>query len=377
MSARSLQPARGRLALVSQAAPDTTAAAPVVGAPTTRGGTGSRQRTYTTAKDDLAGWRSRLQAYAQPDHRRAALTFATSLVPYLALSVAMYLTVSVSVPLALALALPTAVFLVRTFIVFHDCSHGSFLRSKRANAWLGTGLGLLLYAPFLRWKHDHAVHHATAGDLERRGVGDVHTLTVREYRALSTRGRLSYALMRNPLIMFGIGPIVAMIIGPRLVARDARPRMRRSVLWTDVALIALVGGVCWLIGWQNYLIVGGVPALLAGSIGIWLFYVQHQFEGVYWEMGSDWSYVDAALKGSSFLRLPRLLHFCTGNIGYHHVHHLDAKIPCYNLRRAHDENSLFHDVPTLSLRDGMRAVRLKLWDEDGKRLITFAEARRV
>jgi acyl-lipid omega-6 desaturase (Delta-12 desaturase) len=342
-----------------------------------RSGTRSPERMSSTAKDDLAVWRSRLDAYAQPNHGRAALTFATSLLPYLALSVAMYLTVSVSVPLALALALPTAVFLVRTFIVFHDCSHGSFLRSKRANAWLGTGLGLLLYAPFLRWKHDHAVHHATAGDLERRGVGDVHTLTVREYQALSGRGRLSYALMRNPFIMFGVGPIAAMIIGPRLVARDARPRMRRSVIWTDVALVALVGGICWLIGWRNYLIVGGVPAMLAGSIGIWLFYVQHQFEGVYWEMGSGWSYVDAALKGSSFLRLPRPLHFCTGNIGYHHVHHLDAKIPCYNLRRAHDENAMFHAVPTLSLRDGVRAVRLKLWDEDGKRLITFPEARRM
>jgi acyl-lipid omega-6 desaturase (Delta-12 desaturase) len=325
--------------------------------------------------DQLVDWRTSLAAYAQPDRARAVLSLATSVLPYVAISVGMYLALGVSVLLTLVLAIPAAVFLVRTFIVFHDCSHGSFLRSKRANAWLGTALGLLLYAPFVRWRHDHAVHHATAGDLERRGVGDVHTLTVGEYQALSRRGRLAYALMRNPVVMFGLGPILAMIIGPRLVARDARPRMRRSVIRTDIALVALVGGVCWAIGWRDYLLVCGVPALLAGSVGIWLFYVQHQFEGVYWETSSEWSYVDAALKGSSFLRLPRVLQFCTGSIGYHHVHHLDARIPNYNLRRTHDENPVFHDVPTLTLTDGLRAVRLKLWDEDHGRLVTFAQAR--
>ena len=320
-------------------------------------------------------WRKALAPYARANHVRAAISIATSVVPYLSLSIAMYLTLGTSVLLALLLAIPAAAFLVRTFIVFHDCSHGSFLRSKRANAWLGMGLGLLLYAPFVRWKHDHAVHHATSGDLERRGVGDVQTLTVREYRALSQRARLTYALMRNPLIMFVLGPIVAMMIGPRIVARDARPRMRRSVIWTNVALVVLIGGLCWLIGWRDYLIVCGVPALLAGSVGIWLFYVQHQFEDAYWESGTDWSYADAALRGSSFLKLGRLLQFCTGNIGYHHVHHLDARIPNYNLRRTHEENAMFQDVPTLSVRDGLRAVRLKLWDEDQRRLVTFAQAR--
>jgi omega-6 fatty acid desaturase (delta-12 desaturase) len=314
--------------------------------------------------------------YAKAHDGRAMWTLATSVVPYLALSFAMYLALGVSDLLVVALAVPTAAFLVRTFIVFHDCSHGSFVKSKRLNAWIGMATGLLLYSPFLRWKHDHAVHHATSGDLERRGVGDVRTLTVGEYSALSPRGRLGYRLLRNPLVMFVLGPIVAMMIGPRIVAKGARPRMRRSVLWTNAALALLVGGVCWLIGWQDYLVVCGLPALLAGSAGIWLFYVQHQFEDAYWESGEDWSYADAALKGSSFLKLPRVLQFCSGNIGYHHVHHLSARIPNYNLQRAHDENPMLQAVPTLSLWDGARAVTLKLWDEDAKRLVSFGHVRR-
>jgi omega-6 fatty acid desaturase (delta-12 desaturase) len=318
-----------------------------------------------------------LARYAKAHDGRATLGVMTSVLPYMALSVAMYFALSVSALITIALAVPTAAFLVRTFIVFHDCSHGSFLTSKRANAWLGMFTGVLLFMPFLRWKHDHAVHHATSGDLERRGVGDVRTLTTSEYRDLSPRGRLAYRMLRNPLVMFGLGPIVAMMIGPRIVARGARPRMRNSVIATNVALALVIGGLCWLIGWRDYLIVVGLPALLAGSAGIWLFYVQHQFEDAYWESGSDWSYDEAALRGSSYLKLPRVLQFASGNIGFHHVHHLSARIPNYNLQRAHEENPMFHGVPTLTLWDGMRAVRLKLWDEEQKRLVSFAQARRA
>jgi len=320
-------------------------------------------------------WREALAPYVQPSPPRALLDIATSVVPYLALSFAMYSALGVSYPLELALAFPAAAFLVRTFILFHDCSHGSFFPSKRANAWLGVALGLLLYSPFLRWRHDHAVHHATSGDLGRRGVGDIKTLTVAEYGALRWRGRAGYRVLRNPLVMFGLGPVVAMMIGPRIVARGARKRMRRSVISTNVALAALVGMLCWLIGWRQYLLVSVPPELLAGSIGIWLFYVQHQFEHAYWENGSDWEYGDAALRGSSYLKLPKVLQFLTGNIGFHHVHHLNARIPNYNLARAHRENPMLHDVPTLSLWDGLRAVRLKLWDEELNRLVTFAHAR--
>jgi len=319
-------------------------------------------------------WREQLDPYAKPDTRRASLCLATSVVPYLALSAALYLLLPDSW-LALVLAVPAAAFLVRSFVVFHDCSHGSFLPSRRANLWVGRSIGLLLYSPFHRWRHDHAVHHATAGDLDRRGTGDLHTLTVGEYGALAPKARLGYRLRRNPLIMFGLGPIVAMMIGPRLVAKGARPRMRRSVIATDGALLVLVGLLVWLIGWRDYLLVLGLPALLAGSIGIWLFYVQHQFEDAYWADGESWSFADAALLGSSFLDLPPVLRFCTGNIGYHHVHHLNASIPNYNLRRAHDLTPALHEVPRLSLTDGIRATRLKLYDPRRGRLVSFRDAR--
>jgi omega-6 fatty acid desaturase (delta-12 desaturase) len=320
-------------------------------------------------------WRELLAPYEEPRLGRSLLDLATSVVPYLALLVLMYLALDVSYLLVLALSLPAAGFLLRTYILFHDCTHGSFMRSKRANAWLGIGLGLFVYSPFYSWRHNHAVHHATAGDLDRRGVGDVPTLTVTEYRALPWKKRVGYRLFRNPLVMFGLGPIYALVIQPRLVSRSARPRIKRSVMGTNVALAVLLSAVCLLIGWQEYLLVQWPAALMAGSAGVWLFYVQHQFEDAYWESAENWTYADAALRGSSYLKLPKALQFFTGNIGLHHVHHLSARIPNYNLQRAHDENPIFHDVPTITLLDGIRAVRLKLWDEDRRRLVTFAEAR--
>jgi omega-6 fatty acid desaturase (delta-12 desaturase) len=321
-------------------------------------------------------WREVLAPFAVPCARRATAALATSAVPYLALCALMYVMLGVSRVVTLALALPAAGFLVRVFVMFHDCAHGSLLPSRRANVVVGTVLGMFVLSPFRRWRHDHAVHHATSGDLDRRGVGDVITLTVTEYQARSRRGRFGYRLIRNPLVMFGFGPVIALVIGPRIVSRGARPRMRNSVLGTDVALVAVVGGVCWLIGWQAFLVVWAPSALLAGSIGIWLFYVQHQFEDAYWQDSAQWSYADAALRGSSYLKLPPLLRFFSGNIGLHHVHHLNAKIPNYNLQRAHHASPMFAAVPTLSLWDGLRSVRLKLWDEQAGRLVTFAQARR-
>jgi omega-6 fatty acid desaturase (delta-12 desaturase) len=320
-------------------------------------------------------WTETLAPYAQPRLARSLLDIATSAVPYLILSVAMYQALRVSVALTLALAIPTGGFLVRTFVIFHDCTHGSLLPSKRANAIVGAALGFFVLAPFARWRHDHAVHHASSGDLERRGVGDLPTLTVREYRARDWRGRFGYRAFRNPFVMFGLGPIVAMMIGPRIATRGQRPRMRHSVLLTDLALAGVVGALCAWIGVADFVLVWAPPALIAGSVGIWLFYVQHQFEDAYWESSERWSYADAALRGSSYLNLPAVLQFFSANIGLHHLHHLNARIPNYNLQRAHDENPIFQDVPTLSLGDGIRTLRLKLWDEDRGRMVTFSEAR--
>jgi acyl-lipid omega-6 desaturase (Delta-12 desaturase) len=270
---------------------------------------------------------------------------------------------------------PTAGFLVRTYIMFHDCAHGSFLPWSKANAWLGAACGLLVFTPFQRWRHEHSVHHASSGDLDRRGVGDLLTLTVAEYQGLPWRRRVGYRLFRNPIVMFALGPIWAMILAQRLVSRNERPRIRRSVWRTNVALAVVIGLLCWLLGWEAFVLVEAPSALLAGSIGVWLFYVQHQFEDAYWQSSDSWSYDEAALKGSSYLRLPRVLQFFTGNIGLHHVHHLSTRIPNYNLQRAHNAYPEFGEVPMLSLYDGIRCVKLKLWDPRRGRLVTFREAR--
>jgi omega-6 fatty acid desaturase (delta-12 desaturase) len=327
--------------------------------------------------DDLgvSFWRETLAPYARPDLPHAIACVATSVVPYLALTVLMYMALSVSTLLAAALVLPATGFLVRTFIVFHDCTHGSFLPSRRANRWLGVVCGVLVYTPFHSWRHEHAVHHATAGDLDHRGIGDVDTLTVAEYLTGSRGQRLGYRLMRNPLVLLGLGPLWAMILEPRLVPRWARDRFARKIISTDIVLLALWGGLCALFGWRAVLFVQLTPALLAGSVGIWMFYVQHQFDGVYWERHERWSYAASALHGSSYLRLPKVLQFFTGNIGLHHVHHLNAKIPNYNLQRAHDENPIFREARQLGAWEAVLALRLKLYDERSGRLVSFADAR--
>jgi acyl-lipid omega-6 desaturase (Delta-12 desaturase) len=327
-----------------------------------------------TLTSSRPAWHEALAVYAQPRLGRGLLDIVTSAVPYLALSVAMYLLLRVSPLLAVALVIPTAGFLVRVFVLFHDCTHDSLLPSRRANRWAGRVLGLLVLSTFYQWRREHAGHHATSGDLDRRGEGDVETLTVAEYQGRRWRGRLAYRLFRHPLVMFGFGPVFAMLIEPRLVRRGTRSRIRKSVLGTDAALAVIIAALCWLIGWKDLLIVWAPAALLAGSVGIWLFYVQHQFENVNWQRHHEWSFADAALRGSSYLKLPKLLQFFTANIGLHHVHHLNSRIPNYNLQRAHDSNVIFAGVPTVSIRDGLRAVNLKLWDEDSGQLVSFAQA---
>jgi omega-6 fatty acid desaturase (delta-12 desaturase) len=319
--------------------------------------------------------RERLAPYAKPSLKRGLLDLATSVIPYLALTAAMYALVDVSILAVLLLAVPAAGLLLRTFIVFHDCTHGSFFAARRANKWVGIACSLLVFQPFHVWRHEHAVHHATAGDLDKRGMGDVDTLTVAEYRELSPGGRLGYRLMRNPFVLLVLGPLWAMVLEPRLIPGWARQRFWRQIVATDVAIVAGLGLLGILFGWLPVLLIQGPGALIAGAAGVWLFYVQHQFEGVYWERNGNWSHAESALRGSSHLRLPKILQFFTGNIGLHHVHHLNPKIPNYNLQRAHDENPVFHDVPTLNLWDGILALRLKLYDEERGQLVGFSAAR--
>jgi acyl-lipid omega-6 desaturase (Delta-12 desaturase) len=325
---------------------------------------------------DRPFWRDAIAPYERAKTSSALLDLATSVVPYLALSVAGYLALTVSVWIALGLSVLASGFLLRTFIVFHDCAHGSFFASKRANLWVGRLTAFLVYQAYAKWRHDHAVHHGTAGDLDRRGTGDVLTLTVDEYLSRSWRGRLAYRLFRSPLVMFGIGPLWSLMFAPRIWSAQMRPRQLHSVWMTNIALAVVLVPIWVFVGFGAWAAVQLPAALIAGTAGVWLFYVQHQFEDAYWEQGERWSYADAALQGSSYLKLRQPFQFFTGNIGLHHVHHLSAKVPNYNLQRAHDELEIFHDVPVLTAWYGLKATRLKLIDaEGGGRLITWGDLR--
>ncbi len=319
--------------------------------------------------------RADLERYARSDLGRSLRSLATSVVPFLFLWAAMFAVYSTSYWLVLLLAIPAAGFLVRTYIMFHDCVHGSLMRSKRANTWLGTALGLLVFTPFARWRYEHLIHHATAGDLDRRFIGDVPMLTVAEYRAKPFFFRLGYRLYRTPLVMFGLGSIYSTVLMQRFPTPATRNRQQRSVWLTNLAVVVFVGALCFAFGWQTVLFVELPLVILAGSVGIWLFYVQHQFDDTYWERTDEWSFNDAALRGSSHLALPKVLQFFSGNIGFHHVHHLNPKIPNYNLERAHEEQPMFRSVPSMSFTDALRAVQLKLYDEDAQRMATWKQAR--
>ena len=263
----------------------------------------------------------------------------TTILPLIGTLVLMYLSLRVSYWLVLALAVPAAGFTIRTFIIMHDCGHGSFFRSRRANDIVGFITGALTLTPYAQWRREHAIHHATSGNLEGRGVGDIATLTVREYLALSRWGRFKYRLYRHPAVMFGLGP-VWLAIRQRIAALspDTSIRERLSVHGTNLALIGLCITLSLLIGFKAVLLVHLPVIMLSGAAGIWLFYVQHQFEESYWTEPQGWDYAEAAIRGSSYLKLPRVLQWFTGNIGLHHVHHLSPRIPNYALQRCHDEN---------------------------------------
>lgn len=276
----------------------------------------------------------------------------------------------------LVLLFPTAGLLVRTFIIMHDCSHGSFLPWPKANEAIGFITGVLTFTPFAQWRRDHALHHASSGDLDRRGHGDVHTLTVEEYLALPRFKRFKYRLYRHPFVLFGLGPLHMMILqrfrGPSLATG---PQQLWSVWMTNVALAGLIAIGILAFGFKAVFLVYLPAYYIASAAGIWLFYVQHQFEEAYWERREDWDYATAAITGSSHLKLPRLLEWFTGSIGLHHVHHLGPRIPNYLLRKAHEENEIFEQAPQMTIRDGLRTLRLTLWDEQRRRLIGFRELR--
>ena len=312
-------------------------------------------------------WRSVVAKYAQPDLWRSIWQLANTLIPYLALFYLSIRSLEISFWLTLPLSILTAGFMVRTFIIFHDCGHGSFFKSRSANTWIGRITGVLTYTPYYRWRHDHAIHHATAGNLDRRGTGDVYTMTVREYLAAPWWRKVSYRVMRNPIAMFFIGSLLVFVIAQRIPSKKGK-RLQASVWWTNLALAVLVTVMSLTFGWKAYAIVQLLVIFFGASAGIWLFYIQHNFEGVYWETHSQWDYFKASLQGSSFYRLPAVLRWFSGNIGYHHIHHLGAKIPNYNLPRAYKENPIFHVEP-ITLWSSFKSLTLRLYDEETRRLV--------
>jgi omega-6 fatty acid desaturase (delta-12 desaturase) len=285
----------------------------------------------------------------------------------------MYWSLSVSYFLTLALALPTAFMMIRLFIIQHDCGHGSFLKSPRVTDTIGAFLGVLTLTPYSYWRKTHAVHHATSGNLEHRGFGDIDTITVAEYRALSPFKRFRYRVYRHPLVLFGIGAILHFLIAHRLpvIVPKHWKRERASILWTDVGLATFftLGGLT--IGFGEFFSIWLPYTLIACPIGVWLFYVQHQFEPTYWEHDPNWQYDLAALEGSSYYALPRWLQWLTGHIGLHHVHHLNPRIPNYRLQEALDAHPDLQRVTRLTFRESLKCVSLALWDEEQRRLVPF------
>ena len=315
-----------------------------------------------------------LAPYQRSDTRKAVWQLATTLLPFFAMMYAMYRSLEVSYWLTLALAIPTAGLLVRTFIFFHDCGHNSFFPSRQANKIVGFLLGVLVWTPSEHWWHAHAVHHATSGNLDKRGVGDVATLTVDEYRALPLVQRIGYQLFRFPAIMFGLGPVFTFFIMHRLPMPKFGRKENLNVLWADLGiLITGVFGSILFGGVWNYARIILPVIWLAGMTGIWMFYVQHQFEGVYWARDAEWNYVSSALLGASYYQLPRLLQWFTGNIGFHQIHHLSPRIPNYNLEACYRKNVLIQKhTQVISFRDGFRTVRLALIDESNRnRMLSF------
>lgn len=300
-----------------------------------------------------------------------------TVVPFVVLWYLAYKSLSVSYLLALVPSLLAAGFMTRIFIIFHDCTHYSFFKSRRANRIVGTCMGVLTLFPFDQWGHEHAIHHATSGNLDKRGTGDIWTLTVDEYVAAPFRLRLAYRLYRNPFVMFGLGPIYVFLLKNRFNRKGARQKERMNTYLTNIIIVAVVAILCWAIGWQSFLLVHGTIFLIAGSVGIWLFYVQHTFEDSYFEEDKDWEYVKAAVEGSSFYKLPKILQFLTGNIGFHHVHHLSPRVPNYKLEEAHNNTLPLKNVPTITLATSLQSLRFRLWDEKSNNFVSFKEVKNI
>ncbi len=330
------------------------------------------------AEQDARAWMKALKDYTKPSLPRSLFELGLTATLFIACWVLMWLSLGVSYWLCLLLTLPAGGLLVRLFLIQHDCGHGSFFHKKSVNDLVGRILGVVTLTPYELWRHKHALHHAGSGNLESRGIGDIETLTVREYQGKSFMGRLRYWLYRHPVVLFGIGPAYIFLVQHRLpisiMRRGWKPWI--SAMTTNVVIALIVTAMMWLVGVSSFLLVQLPVTLLAATAGVWLFYVQHQFEDTHWAEGKDWNRHEAALHGSSHYELPAVLRWFTANIGIHHIHHLNARIPFYRLGRVLRDHPELAGQSRLTIRESLRCVPLALWCEDEQKLVSFAEARR-
>jgi omega-6 fatty acid desaturase (delta-12 desaturase) len=321
----------------------------------------------------LADWKAAIRAWQKPSLARSAWQIANTVGSYLLVWCLLDLALGISWWLVVPLAVLGGGLMVRTFIIFHDCGHGSMFRSARANAVWGFVCGVLTFTPYHRWRWEHARHHAHSGNLDQRGIGDIWTLTVAEYQAAPRWRQLSYRLVRNPLVMFLVGPLYLMLVQERTPSTRGHKREKRSVWWMNLAVLAMVVAMASVFGLLPYLLIQFIILAVAGTCGVWLFYIQHQYEDAYWARSKEWNYFDAALEGSSYYQLPRVLQWFSGNIGFHHIHHLNPCIPNYYLERCHHASAFMQAVPPITLRTGFKSVSLRLWDESAQKLVSLRE----
>lgn len=315
--------------------------------------------------------------FERNDRNASIKQLLTTLLPLFALWYLAYLSLSVSYLLTIPIIIVTSGFVIRTFIIFHDCCHGSFFKSKRANDIIGNITGVLTLVPYQQWRHEHNVHHATSSNLDKRGTGDMWIMTVEEYREAPLLKRLAYRFYRHPLVTFGLGPIAIFLIKHRFNRRGkVRRKERLNTYAINIGIVLLYALLIWLVGWKAFLLIQVPVFYISAMLGIWLFYVQHQFEETYFEHDDEWSYVQAAVDGSSFYKLPKVLQWITGNIGFHHVHHLSPRVPNYYLEKAHEASPPLQKATTITLRTSFKALRFRLWDEEKRMFISFRDYKR-
>lgn len=328
-------------------------------------------------QESARAWVLKLARYREPSTLRSLFELAVTLVPFLLLWALAWAALSVSPWLSLALAVLNGGFLVRIFIIQHDCGHASYFHNRTLSDWLGRALGVLTLTPYDVWKRTHAIHHSHHGNLDHRGIGDVLTLTVAEYRARNRWGRLMYRLYRHPLVLFVLGPSYLFILQNRLPMGLMKSGWRywTSAMGTNALIVLIVALILWLGGLMPLLLIYIPTSVIGATIGVWLFYVQHQFEETHWAKAPEWQIHDAALEGSSHYQLPQPLQWLTGNIGIHHVHHLYSRIPFYRLTEVLRDEPVLAQSQRLTIRQSLSCVKLKLWDEKTQRLMSFRDMR--